>query len=58
MQTLRRERTLICPGAELGHEAPVTLKDSFVGPNVKLKGGFFENAVFLEGAEAGSAGRM
>jgi bifunctional UDP-N-acetylglucosamine pyrophosphorylase / glucosamine-1-phosphate N-acetyltransferase len=51
-------QTLICQGAELGFEAPVTLKDCFVGPGVKLKGGFFENAVFLEGAEAGSGAHV
>jgi bifunctional UDP-N-acetylglucosamine pyrophosphorylase/glucosamine-1-phosphate N-acetyltransferase len=52
------ERTLVCRGAELGDEAPVAVKDSFVGPNVKLKGGFFENAVFLEGAQAGSGAHV
>ena len=51
-------KTLICQGAELGLEAPVTLKDCFVGPGVKLKGGYFENAVFLEGAEAGSGAHV
>jgi bifunctional UDP-N-acetylglucosamine pyrophosphorylase/glucosamine-1-phosphate N-acetyltransferase len=51
-------KTLICPGAEIGHEAPVTLKNCFVGPNVRLKGGYFENAVFLEGAEAGSGAHV
>ena len=52
------DRTLICEGAELGYEAPVTVKNCFVGPNVKLKGGYFENAVFLEGAEAGSSSHV
>ena len=52
------DQTLICQGAELGYEAPVTLKNCFVGPNVKLKGGYFENAVFLEGAEAGSGSHV
>ena len=51
-------QTLICEGVELGAEAPVTLKNCFVGPNVKLKGGYFENAVFLEGAEAGSGAHV
>jgi bifunctional UDP-N-acetylglucosamine pyrophosphorylase / glucosamine-1-phosphate N-acetyltransferase len=51
-------QTLLCQGAELGFEAPVTLKDCFVGPGVKLKGGYFENAVFLEGAEAGSGAHV
>ena len=52
------DRTLICEGAELGYEGPVTLKNCYIGPNVKLKGGYFENAVFLEGAEAGSGAHV
>lgn len=51
-------KTLICDGAELGYEAPVTVKNCYIGPNVKLKGGYFENAVFLEGAEAGSGSHV
>jgi len=51
-------QTLICQGAELGSEAPVTVKNCHIGPNVKLKGGYFENAVFLEGAEAGSGAHV
>jgi UDP-N-acetylglucosamine/UDP-N-acetylgalactosamine diphosphorylase len=51
-------QTLVCKDAELGLEAPVTLKNCFVGPGVKLKGGYFENAVFLEGAEAGSGAHV
>jgi len=50
--------TLICDNVEMGLEAPVTLKNCFVGPNVKLKGGYFENAVFLEGATAGSGAHV
>ncbi len=50
--------TLVCRGAELGYEAPVTLKNCYVGPGVKLKGGYFENAVFLEGAKAGSGSHV
>jgi len=52
------DQTLVCHGAELGYEAPVTMKNCYVGPNVKLKGGYFENAVFLEGAEAGSGAHV
>jgi bifunctional UDP-N-acetylglucosamine pyrophosphorylase / glucosamine-1-phosphate N-acetyltransferase len=51
-------RTLVCQGAELGAEAPVTVNDCYIGPKVKLKGGYFENAVFLEGAEAGSGAHV
>lgn len=52
------ENTLICEGVELGYEGPVTLKNCYVGPNVRLKGGYFENAVFLEGAQAGSGAHV
>jgi UDP-N-acetylglucosamine/UDP-N-acetylgalactosamine diphosphorylase len=50
--------TLICQGAELGEEAPVTVKNCYIGPGVKLKGGYFENAVFLAGAQAGSGSHV
>jgi bifunctional UDP-N-acetylglucosamine pyrophosphorylase / glucosamine-1-phosphate N-acetyltransferase len=52
------DKTLICDGAELGYEGAVTLKNCYVGPDVKLKGGFFENAVFLQQAEAGSGSHV
>jgi bifunctional UDP-N-acetylglucosamine pyrophosphorylase/glucosamine-1-phosphate N-acetyltransferase len=52
------DRTLICQGAELGYEAPVTVKNGYVGPDVQLKGGYFEKAVFLEGAKAGSGAHV
>jgi bifunctional UDP-N-acetylglucosamine pyrophosphorylase / glucosamine-1-phosphate N-acetyltransferase len=55
---LSGERTLICEGAELGYESPATLNNCYVGPHVKLKGGYFENAVFLEGAQAGSGSHV
>ena len=51
-------KTWIGDGAELGYEAPVTVKDCCIGPHVQLKGGFFENAVFLEGAQAGSGAHV
>ena len=50
--------TLVCAGAELGREAPVTIDDCQVGPRVRLKGGFFQKAVFLEGAQAGSGAHV
>jgi UDP-N-acetylglucosamine/UDP-N-acetylgalactosamine diphosphorylase len=39
--------TLILPGAGIGDEAPVTLENCMLGKNVRLKGGFFQKAVFL-----------
>jgi len=50
--------TLILPGTCLGAEAPVTVVDCQIGPNVDLKGGFFKEAVFLEGASAGSGAHV
>ena len=45
--------TLILPGAKLGYEAPVTVDNCQVGPGVELKGGYFNQAVFLEKARLG-----
>jgi UDP-N-acetylglucosamine/UDP-N-acetylgalactosamine diphosphorylase len=50
--------TLILRGAEIGYEAPATVKDCHVGPAVRLKGGFFTGAVFLKGAEAASGAHV
>ncbi|MDZ4163575.1 MAG: UDP-N-acetylglucosamine pyrophosphorylase [Smithellaceae bacterium] len=41
------ERTLICPGAKIGCEGPVTLENCTVGPQVELNGGFFKSSAFL-----------
>jgi UDP-N-acetylglucosamine/UDP-N-acetylgalactosamine diphosphorylase len=45
--------TLILRDAKIGFEGPSTLKNCQIGPEVELKGGFFEDAVFLEKAKAG-----
>jgi UDP-N-acetylglucosamine/UDP-N-acetylgalactosamine diphosphorylase len=45
--------TLILQGARLGYEAPVTVQNCWIGPDVELKGGFFQGAVFLKGAKLG-----
>jgi len=50
--------TLILPGASLGTEAPLTLVDCQVGPNVNLNGGFFQDAVMLDGVSAGSGAHV
>lgn len=42
--------TLISDGVKIGAEGPVTLIDCQLGPQVELKGGFFESSVFLERA--------
>ena len=50
--------TLILPGTCLGAEAPVTVIDCQIGRSVELKGGSFKEAVFLEGASAGSGSHV
>lgn len=45
--------TVISSGCRLGAEAPATLVDCKLGPNVELKGGYFRESVFLEGASMG-----
>jgi bifunctional UDP-N-acetylglucosamine pyrophosphorylase / glucosamine-1-phosphate N-acetyltransferase len=50
--------TLILQGANLGYEAPVTIEDCQIGPDVKLNGGFFRGAVFLEKASVGSGAHV
>ncbi len=50
--------TLILQGAKLGYETPVTIEDCQVGPEVKLNGGFFKGAVFLEKASVGSGAHV
>jgi UDP-N-acetylglucosamine/UDP-N-acetylgalactosamine diphosphorylase len=48
----------IGPGCEIGAEAPVTLKNCQLGRGVKLKGGFFSGAVFLDGANMASGAHV
>ncbi len=50
--------TLILPHAQMGYEAPVTVENCHIGPNVRLKGGFFRQAVFLEKASAASGAHV
>ena len=47
------DETVILNGAVIGFEAPATVKNCQIGPGVELKGGFFEDAVFLANAKAG-----
>ncbi len=39
---------MILQGAQLGFEAPVTIEDCQVGPQAELKGGYFNQSVFLK----------
>ena len=47
------ERTVICSGAQVGYEGPVTIENCQVGPSVELKGGFLKESVFLDQAVVG-----
>ena len=47
------DKTLILRDAKIGFEGPATLKNCQIGPEVELKGGYFEDAVFLAKARAG-----
>jgi UDP-N-acetylglucosamine/UDP-N-acetylgalactosamine diphosphorylase len=49
----RIENSSIGPGCEIGAEGPVVIKDCQLGRNVKLKGGYFANATFLDGSNMG-----
>jgi bifunctional UDP-N-acetylglucosamine pyrophosphorylase/glucosamine-1-phosphate N-acetyltransferase len=50
--------TLIMRGVRLGSEAPVTVDGCRIGPEVELKGGFFQQAVFLQRSSAGSGAHV
>jgi UDP-N-acetylglucosamine/UDP-N-acetylgalactosamine diphosphorylase len=50
--------TVITSGAQIGYEGPVTIEDCQIGPKVELKGGYFKEAVFLEGANIGLAAHV
>lgn len=52
------EKMLIMPGVRLGYEAPVTIRDCQIGPNVDLRGGFFVESVFFEKAHIGSGAQV
>ncbi|NOU36971.1 MAG: UDP-N-acetylglucosamine pyrophosphorylase [Kiritimatiellaceae bacterium] len=48
----------IGPGCEIGAEGPVTIENCQLARGVKLKGGFFSGAVFLDGANMGSGAHV
>lgn len=41
------KKTLVMKGTKLGAEAPATIQDCQLGPDVELKGGYFKKSVFL-----------
>jgi bifunctional N-acetylglucosamine-1-phosphate-uridyltransferase/glucosamine-1-phosphate-acetyltransferase GlmU-like protein len=50
--------TLVLAGVRLGYEAPATVQDCQLGPGVQLRGGYFQGAVFLNGALVGSGAHI
>jgi len=44
---LMGRRTLILDNVRLGYQGPVTVENCLLGPDVRLEGGFFKEAVFL-----------
>ena len=52
------KQTSIGSGSVLGAEAPVTIENCQLGRGVKLKGGYFSGAVFLDGASMGSGAHV
>jgi UDP-N-acetylglucosamine/UDP-N-acetylgalactosamine diphosphorylase len=48
----------IGPGCVIGAEAPATVIDCQLGAGVRLAGGFFERATFLDGFTAGSGAHV
>ncbi|HRS97028.1 MAG TPA: UDP-N-acetylglucosamine pyrophosphorylase [Smithella sp.] len=50
--------TFIAENVKLGFEAPVTLIDCQIGPDVELRGGYFAGSVFLDKATAGSGAQI
>lgn len=47
------KNTVISAGAKIGYEGPATIDDCQIGPNVELKAGYFNKAVFLDKANMG-----
>jgi UDP-N-acetylglucosamine/UDP-N-acetylgalactosamine diphosphorylase len=50
--------TLIMEGATLGFEGPATIVNCQLGPGVELRGGFFQQSVFLDRASVGSGAQI
>ena len=52
------EKTLIMSRSEIGLEAPATLSNCQLGPEVQLKGGFYNESTFLQGSSVGSGAQV
>lgn len=55
---LRGADLMIQPGARIGAEAPATVDNCAVGPDVELAGGYFADAVFLDRVKMGSGAHV
>ncbi len=55
---IQGEKTSIGLGCVIGAEGPVTIENCQLGRGVKLKGGYFSGAVFLDGASMGSGAHV
>ncbi len=51
--TIRGANTFIARGTQIGAEGPVTIEDCYIGPEAKLKSGFFSGSTFLKKAICG-----
>jgi UDP-N-acetylglucosamine/UDP-N-acetylgalactosamine diphosphorylase len=49
---------MILPGARIGYEEPVTVENCAIGRHVKLQGGYFSDAVFLDRAVLGKGAHV
>jgi hypothetical protein len=49
---------MILQGTRLGYEAPVTIENCQIGPQVELKGGYFNQSVFLKKVDVASGANI
>lgn len=52
------ESTVISAGCRIGYEGPATIDHCQLGPEVELKGGYFNRSVFLDKANLGSGAQV
>jgi len=51
-------RVMILPGTRIGYEEPATVEDCAVGHDCRLGGGYFSNAVLLDGVTLGKGAHV
>lgn len=52
------DKTTIGSGTKLGYEAPVTVENCQIGPEVELAGGFFRDSLMLKGVHVSSGAQV